>query len=150
MKIFCYGSNMSTDRITERCSSSTFISIAKVKGYKLLFNKISKDKSGKANLIYTGDDSLVWGVIFDISENQKPLLDKAEGLGKGYNEYKLKVISDLEEEIECVCYIATEEKYLDNNLKPYDWYKEYCLTGAKQHNLPQDYILTIEKIKHYD
>ena len=90
MKIFCYGSNMSTDRITERCSSSTFISIAKVKGYKLLFNKISKDKSGKANLIYTGDDSLVWGVIFDISEDQKPILDKAEGLGKGYNEYKLQ------------------------------------------------------------
>jgi FMN phosphatase YigB (HAD superfamily) len=62
-----------------------------------------------------------------------------------YNEYKLKVISDLEEEIECFCYIATEEKYLDNNLKPFDWYKEWCLKGAKQHNLPSEYILTIEK-----
>ena len=146
MKIFCYGSNMNTERITERCSSSRFISRAKVSGYKLLFNKRSKDKSGKANLIYTGDKSLVWGVIFDISEDQKPILDKAEGLGKGYDEYKLIVINDLGEEIECVCYIATDEKYLDNNLKPYDWYKEYCLIGAKQHNLPEDYILTIESV----
>ena len=146
MKIFCYGSNMNTERITERCSSSRFISRAKVNGYKLLFNKRSKDKSGKANLIYTGDKSSVWGVIFDISEDQKPLLDKAEGLGKGYDEYKLIVINDLGEEIECVCYIATDEKYLDNNLKPYDWYKEYCLIGAKQHNLPDDYILTIESV----
>ena len=146
MKIFCYGSNMNTERITERCSSSRFISRAKVSGYKLLFNKRSKDKSGKANLIYTGDKSLVWGVIFDISEDQKPILDKAEGLGKGYDEYKLIVINDLEQEIECVCYIATDEKYLDNNLKPYDWYKEYCLIGAKQHNLPEDYILTIESV----
>lgn len=146
MKIFCYGSNMNTERITERCSSSRFISRAKVNGYKLLFNKRSKDKSGKANLIYTGDKSLVWGVIFDISEDQKPILDKAEGLGKGYDEYKLIVINDLEQEIECVCYIATDEKYLDNNLKPYDWYKEYCLIGAKQHNLPEDYILTIESV----
>lgn len=137
---------MNTERITERCSSSRFISRAKVNGYKLLFNKRSKDKSGKANLIYTGDKSLVWGVIFDISEDQKPILDKAEGLGKGYDEYKLIVINDLEQEIECVCYIATDEKYLDNNLKPYDWYKEYCLIGAKQHNLPEDYILTIESV----
>ena len=146
MKIFCYGSNMNTERITERCSSSRFISRAKVNGWKLLFNKRSKDKSGKANLIYTGDKSLVWGVIFDISEDQKPLLDAAEGLGRGYDEYKLWVINDLEQEIECVCYIATEEKYLDNNLKPYDWYKEYCLIGAKQHNLPEDYILTLDGV----
>ena len=146
MNIFCYGSNMNTERITERCSSSRFISRAKVNGWKLLFNKRSKDKSGKANLIYTGDTSLVWGVIFDISEDQKPLLDKAEGLGKGYDEYKLIVINDLGEEIECVCYIATDEKYLDNNLKPYDWYKEYCLIGAKQHNLPEDYILTLDGV----
>ena len=146
MNIFCYGSNMNTERITERCSSSRFISRAKVNGYKLVFNKKSKDKSGKANLIYTGDKSLVWGVIFDISEDQKPLLDKAEGLGRGYDEYKLIVINDLEQEIECVCYIATDEKYLDNNLKPYDWYKEYCLIGAKQHNLPEDYILTLDGV----
>ena len=146
MKIFCYGSNMNTERITERCSSSRFISRAKVNGWKLLFNKRSKDKSGKANLIYTGDKSLVWGVIFDISEDQKPILDKAEGLGKGYDEYKLRVINDLEQEIDCVCYISTDEKYLDNNLKPYDWYKEYCLIGAKQHNLPEDYILTLDGV----
>ena len=77
MKIFCYGSNMSSERITERCSSSRFISIAKVSGWKLLFNKRSKDGSGKANLVYTGDVSLVWGVIFDISEDQKPILDRS-------------------------------------------------------------------------
>jgi gamma-glutamylcyclotransferase (GGCT)/AIG2-like uncharacterized protein YtfP len=136
---------MSSERITERCSSSRFISRASVIGWKLLFNKRSKDGSGKANLVYTGDESLVWGVIFDITEDQKPILDKFEGLGWGYDELKLKVISDLGEEIECVCYIATDGKYLDNNLKPFDWYKEWCLKGAKQHNLPSEYILTIEK-----
>ena len=146
MKIFCYGSNMNTERITERCSSSCFISRAKVSGWKLVFNKKSKDKSGKANLVYTGDKSLVWGVIFDISEDQKPILDKAEGLGGGYDEYKLLVINDLEEEIECVCYIATDPKYLDDNLKPYDWYSDFCLSGAKEHNLPKEWILTLERL----
>ena len=146
MKIFCYGSNMNTQRITERCSSSRFISRAKVTGWKLSFNKISKDKSSKANLVYTGDNSLVWGVIFDISEVQKPILDKAEGLGNGYEEHKLKVISDSEQEIECHCYIATNPKYLDDNLKPYPWYTDFCLSGAKEHNLPEEWILTLEQL----
>ena len=145
MKIFCYGSNMSSKRIAERCSSSRFIGIAKVSGWKLLFNKRSKDGSGKANLVWTGDDSLVWGVIFDITDDEKPILDKFEGLGKGYDELKLRVISDLGE-IECVCYIACDEKYLDNSLQPYDWYKECCLVGAMEHNLPKDYILMIESV----
>jgi len=146
MKIFCYGSNMNTERITERCSSSCFISRAKISGYKLVFNKKSKDKSGKANLVHTGDKSLVWGVIFDISEDQKSILDKAEGLGRGYDEYKLQVINDLEQEIECVCYIATDSKYLDDNLKPHDWYTDFCLLGAKEHNLPKEWILTLEQL----
>lgn len=146
MKVFCYGSNMSSDRITERCSSSRFIGIAKVSGWKLSFNKISKDGSGKANLVWTGDNSLVWGVIFDITDSEKPILDKFEGLGKGYDEFKLFVINDSGEEIECVCYIATDEKYLDNGLKPYDWYKQWCLLGAREHSIPKDYILTIEGV----
>jgi gamma-glutamylcyclotransferase (GGCT)/AIG2-like uncharacterized protein YtfP len=146
MKIFCYGSNMSSERITERCSSSSFISRASVIGWKLLFNKRSKDGSGKANLVYTGDESLVWGVIFDITEDQKPLLDKFEGLGWGYDEVKISVINDLGEEVECVCYIATDGKYLDGCLKPHGWYKEFCLVGAREHSIPEDYILMIEGV----
>ena len=146
MKIFCYGSNMNTERITERCSSSRFISRASVIGWKLLFNKRSKDGSGKANLVWTGDVSLVWGVIFDITEDQKPLLDKFEGLGWGYDEVKIRVINDLGEEVDCVCYIATDDKYLDGCLKPHDWYKEFCLVGAREHSIPEDYILMIEGV----
>ena len=137
---------MSSRRITERCPNSVFIGVAKVSGWKLVFNKRSKDGSGKANLVYIGGDNLVWGVIWDISEGDKVLLDKAEGLGWGYDEFKLFVINDLGEEIECVCYISTNEKYLDKGLKPYDWYKEFCLEGAREHNIPKDYILTIESV----
>ena len=146
MKIFCYGSNMSSERITERCSSSRFISRASVTGWKLLFNKRSKDGSGKANLVWTGDRSLVWGVIFDISEEQKSILDKFEGLGKGYDELKLPVINDLGEEVDCVCYISRDDKYLDGGLKPHGWYKDFCLVGAREHSIPEDYILTIESV----
>ena len=89
---------------------------------------------------------VVWGVIFDISEDQKSILDKFEGLGWGYDELKLLVINDLGEEVDCVCYISRDDKYLDGGLKPHGWYKDFCLVGAREHSIPEDYILTIESV----
>jgi hypothetical protein len=30
--------------------------------------------------------------------------------------------------------------YIDENLRPYFWYKEFVTKGAEEHHLPQDYI----------
>lgn len=148
-KYFAYGSNMSNRRLLDRCSTANFLEIAKIESYKLAFNKKSSlDKSGKANIIQTGNTSdIVWGVIFEIEESQKTALDTAEGKGKGYDEQTIKVIDSKGQEHECIAYIATEAKYLDNALTPMDWYKEHCLIGAKEHNLPDDYISVIEDQK---
>lgn len=145
-KYFAYGSNMSNRRLLDRCSTANFLEIAKIESYILAFNKKSSlDKSGKANIIQTGKSStVVWGVIFEIEESQKTNLDTAEGKGKGYDEQTIKVIDSKGQEHECTTYIATEAKYLDNALTPMDWYKEHCLIGAKEHNLPDDYISIIE------
>jgi len=147
-KYFAYGSNMSVKRLhhSDRCPSAEYLDIGKLEEYSLLFNKISKkDGSGKANIIQTGKSSdVVWGVIFEIEESQKTALDTAEGKGKGYDEQTIKVIDSKGQEHECIAYIATEAKYLNNALTPMDWYKEHCLIGAKEHNLPDDYISVID------
>jgi len=145
MKVFCYGSNMSSKRIIERCPNSQFIGVAKVSGYRLVFNKKGKDGSGKANLVYTGEDNLVWGVIWDITDSDKILLDKAEGLNKGYNECKLGVVCR-GQEVDVYCYIG-DERYLESGLVPYGWYLDFCLEGAKEHNLPKEYIMTLEGVR---
>jgi gamma-glutamylcyclotransferase (GGCT)/AIG2-like uncharacterized protein YtfP len=145
-KYFAYGSNMSSRRLLSRCSSANFIEVAKVKGYTLSFNKKSSvDKSGKANITQTGKNTdIVWGIVFEIDDNQKPRLDTAEGIGKGYDEQTIKVTDSKGKTHDCIAYIATEAKYLDNSLVPMDWYKEHCLIGAKEHNLPVDYVSKIE------
>lgn len=145
IKVFCFGSNMSSKRILERCSTATFVDIAKVEGYQLTFNKKSKDTSGKANMVKTDKKTdLVWGVIFEIEESQKTALDVAEGKGNGYDEQTLHVNNSDGHLIDCIAYIATEAKFIDNSLTPMDWYKEHCLIGAKEHNLPDEYIDLIE------
>ena len=82
-------------------------------------------------------------MLFAIIQNIKNfyLIQCDSGL---INPVKLKITNNLEEEVECVSYIATDKKYINNDLNPHDWYKEHCLIGAKEHNLPPDYILIIE------
>jgi len=35
---------------------------------------------------------------------------------------------------------------LDDSLQPYAWYKDLVLAGAREHNLPAEYIREIENI----
>jgi gamma-glutamylcyclotransferase (GGCT)/AIG2-like uncharacterized protein YtfP len=138
---------MSSLRLKSRCPSARFVSIAILKGFRLAFNKQSKkDGSGKANIVATQkNEDEVWGVIFDVSDNDKPELDKWEGLGKGYDEKALQVLSDKGQELTVQAYVAN--KTIDG-IQPYDWYQRHCLIGATEFGLPQSYINMIESSKY--
>lgn len=147
MKIFSYGSNMNILRLRNRVPSATKITNAFIYNYSFACNKISQDGSSKANIIKTGNpNDVVHGVIFEIDENQKSDLDKAEGLGKGYRECILDFNSINEEIIQANVYIA-EDNAIDNKKLPYDWYKIFITTGAEENKLPKEYINKISTIK---
>jgi gamma-glutamylcyclotransferase len=42
---------------------------------------------------------------------------------------------------------VANENSIDNTLSPYSWYKRFVVEGARQHNLPADYIARIEAIR---
>lgn len=146
MLIFAYGSNMNLNRLIKRVHSAVKITNAFLSGYRLVCNKVSKDGSAKANIIKTDNlAELVWGVLFSININEKTLLDKAEGLGMGYNEDKLTFFDDAGNTYMAQVYIA-DSKAIDNNLFPYDWYKEFIVSGAILNKLPAEYISQIQSI----
>lgn len=146
MLIFAYGSNMNLNRLTKRVPSAVKVCNAFLRGYKLVCNKISKDGSAKANIMKTDNlAELVWGVLFTIDDKEKPLLDKAEGLGKGYNEDKLTFFDDAGNTYTAQVYIA-DSNSIDNTLLPYDWYKEFIISGAIQNKLPAEYISQMQSI----
>jgi gamma-glutamylcyclotransferase len=147
MMIFAYGSNMNLNRLTQRVPSAVRVSNAFLPGYKLVCNKVSKkDGSAKANIIKTGNlAELVWGVLFTIDINEKPLLDKTEGLGKGYNEDTLIFFDETNNSYTAQIYFA-DSKPIDDNLFPYDWYKEFIVSGAIQNKLPFEYIAKLQSI----
>lgn len=143
MKIFAYGSNMNVNRLKQRVPSATKICNASLAGYKFSFNKRSNDGSGKGNIQQTNiDEDVVVGVVFEIDEAEKPALDAVEGLGSGYNQTVIDLLDENGETFQAQVYVA-DANAVDDNLLPYDWYKEFVVTGAEQNNLPAAYVENI-------
>ena len=126
---FAYGSNMSTERLRERMPSCKPIGVATLPGHTLRFHKRSMDKSGRCNAFASGNDSSVIGVLFSFDPAERAKLDKAEGVGSGYEHAMVTVINDKGRRRKVLTYLATPD-YIDDSLKPYGWYKDFVLAGA--------------------
>ncbi|WP_386082698.1 gamma-glutamylcyclotransferase family protein [Vreelandella sp. F11] len=139
MHYFAYGSNMSLSRLRERVPSAEAIGCFTLSHHDLRFHKLSKDGSGKCDAFFTSDsESVIYGVLFKIDSAEKSALDRAEGLGYGYEEKEVTVLSVHDENpVTATTYVATK---IDEKLKPYSWYVNHVLIGANEASLPQDYI----------
>lgn len=147
---FAYGSNMLTARLRERMPSCEPIGIATLPGYELRFHKRSKDKSGKCNAFASGNNNSVIGVLFSFDPAERAKLDQAEGVGSGYEHAMVTVLNQEGRRRKVLTYIATPA-YIDDNLKPYGWYRDFVLAGGREHGLPPEYISTyIQSVKTID
>ena len=93
-----------------------------------------------ATRLRTGSDSdAIWGVVFNIPPSEKRRLDRAEGLGNGYNEKTIDVITPSGDHVAAITYYA-DKIAIAEGLPPYSWYKELVLNVAKEHGLSSGYI----------
>ena len=140
MKYFAYGSNLYVKEIRKWVPSATLCCLAVLKHHQLKFHKIgSRDGSGKCDAFKTGNENdVVHGVVYEIDEKEKRSLDRKEGLGYGYNQMEV-VLESNKGTVTAFVYVADNE-HIDASLKPYSWYKQLVLEGARQQGLPETYI----------
>lgn len=146
MKYFAYGSNMSLPRLRERVPSAERIGRFTLVEHVLRFHKSSeKDGSAKCDALFTGSpDDCVIGALFEIPESEKGPLDRAEGLGVGYQEKWVTVVDVWGNSLEAFTYYATKT---DSSLLPYSWYVHHVLYGAKETGVPAHYLDAVSATK---
>jgi hypothetical protein len=89
---FAYGSNLLTRRILARVPSAQLVSVATLAGHRLCWHKLGRDGSGKCDVLPTGHPlDRVIGVVYRMRTADKPLLDRIEGLGSGYDEEEVSL-----------------------------------------------------------
>lgn len=143
-----YGSNLHPVRLKQkdRCPSARLIGTGKMNGWKLAFHKRSRDGSVKCNAVNTGQPGhVIWVAAFEIVTSEKPNLDGAEGLGKGYHQEESTVVL-ADTTLRGIMYLA-DPSAIDDTLKPYDWYKEMVLAGAQYHGFPNNYVCAIAELQ---
>ena len=143
-----FGSNMLLERIEKRVPSARVLGNAALRGYALRFNKLSKDGSAKANIVPSTDpQAMVYGVLYRLDEDDRLRLDRAEGLGHGYQIRHVLVRTEAKEsEEKAFTYVASPEAIRDD-LPPFRWYKDMLIQGATQNHLPGSYVRQIEAVE---
>ena len=140
MRYAAYGSNLHPVRLGERLPSARLLGTGHLPDWSLRFHKLSLDASGKCSIV-PGNEGVHFA-IFDISDDDKHELDRIEGVGSGYAATSLHIPSFGD----CATYVA-EASYVDDALRPYDWYREFVLAGAAYHDFPADYVARIAAVR---
>lgn len=143
LKYFAYGSNMLHYRLWERVPSCRVLDRVSLTGYSLNYFIRGADDSGKCNIIQTGNLSdQVHGVVFEMATSELHHLDAAEG--DSYTKQEL-VLSGENADHKAFAYLGNSD-FIDESLKPFDWYKAIVIEGAKSQNLPDGYIASLSQV----
>jgi len=134
-----YGSNLHPARLSARIPGARFVATRFLEGWTLCFHKRGKDGSGKCSIAPGG--SGVHVAIYEISDEDKRILDRIEGVGAGYRDEALMI----EGLGHCITYVA-EADHVDESLRPYDWYRDLVLLGAAVHGFPGPYLDRIRAV----
>lgn len=142
MLYFAYGSNLSLPRFRSRLSNSEPLFTACLIEHQFRFHKCGRDGSAKADALFTGKPAdMVYGLVYRISEADRPLLDEIEDEGVGYEAKPVVVTNPDCNKIEAFTYVAL---HIDKGMLPFDWYQYHVVYGAKAATFPLEYIQALE------
>lgn len=152
MLYFAYGSNMDADQMKCRCPSAEFKCRAKLPDHRLAFTRKSSNRGCGVADVVPDEDKDVWGVVYDIDEQDVACLDRCEGYRprrpKQCNAYVREECTVIEEgDPERPSKVWT---YFANPLPdpppPSDEYMQTIIRGARHWGLPKGYVQKLEGI----
>ena len=115
-------------------------------GFRLVFNKRGlKEGDIFANIMPSPGDK-VWGVIYLCDPQAIQLMDKREGVSdEHYRHLTISVITEPGIALNAFAYIAGKG-FVCEERAPQPGYLAKILSGAREHELPAEYIAMLERI----
>lgn len=134
-------------KAANRCPSARFIFTAVLPAHRLVFISSGEDGSCAADAI-PDPASVVWGVVYDITDSDRQQLDAREGAGVHTHRPKEVLVhphGDSEQRVIVLTYSTREATEMQ--LPPGRENVDHLLRGARRWGLPAQYIQQIEKME---
>jgi gamma-glutamylcyclotransferase (GGCT)/AIG2-like uncharacterized protein YtfP len=151
---FAYGSNLDWAQIRKRCPSTTAVSVAAARGYRLAFTRFSTNRQcGAADILPSAGDE-VWGMLYEIDEAEIGVLDECEGFRPGrpreenaYERVEIEVWTTGTHVSPQRVWTYVVVRKLDPCPKPSAEYKRLMVNGARHWGFPAGYLERLEAIE---
>ncbi len=128
---FAYGSNMYRPQMEERCPGAVVAGVGRVPGYRFRINSC-----GVATIV-PEEGALIFGVLWELNEENEKRLDGFEGVRNGIYRKETLTVNLLEGgDVRAVAYIAK----ITEPGPPRAGYLEKILMGAEDFGLPEEYL----------
>lgn len=152
MLYFAYGSNMHWPQMITRCPAARFVSRAVLRDHKLAFTRKSVSRGcGVADAV-PHDRALVWGVVYELADQDIVQLDRSEGfrVGRDRNSYERRECTVfLENGDEAATRVEAYFGVPEANppLPPNVAYRQLLVGGATHWRLPAAYLSELRAIR---
>lgn len=144
MFYFAYGSNMERFQLKRLCPKAKFVAAATLSDHELSFVGNAPMWGGGIANIRERPGKTVEGVVWEISEADRKVLDEYEGYPTLYLHKEIQVRSHAGKAITAVAYIMANP---GREMAPSKRYKQLLTSGAEEHGLSDEYIETLEAIR---
>ncbi len=155
MIYFAYASNMDPTQMRARCRGAQARGIGYLADHRLTFPRWSNIREHAVASVEVCADTHVWGVLFDMTEDDWANLHRREGYvapDHPQNGYDLHAVDiDMRGEIVAAhTYVAKINPIRPDPGLTSVHYLNQIIAGALAHNLPDDYLARLRAVPTFD
>ncbi len=139
-RYFAYGSNMDERQMRRNAPQAKLLGHGRVEGYRMAFTVYSDRWEGGAANIEPDPDGRVWGIVWEVTDDDLEQLDTYEGHPTFYRREHVTV-ETADGPVECTTYrIAHQRGYV----RPTDDYLNRMRSAIRVHGLPPEALDILE------
>jgi gamma-glutamylcyclotransferase len=139
---FAYGSNLDQAQLQRRCPEAFLVSVGSLPDYRLAFTIHSTGwNAGAADVVASVGDR-VWGLVFQLTEDDLYALDRCEGYPEHYTRF-LASIETTAGIVDAWTYTALRKQEF---VRPSRRYMDLIREAALRHGFPEGYVRMLDRI----
>ncbi|HEX2233871.1 MAG TPA: gamma-glutamylcyclotransferase family protein [Thermoleophilaceae bacterium] len=132
--LFAYGSNMASSEMQAWCPDHRYLGPARLDGFRIELRRRSiRWRGGAADIVPAPGES-VWGVVYEIADEELDRLDQKEGEGFAYRRRSVKVEYEGERRAAVAYEVIDKEP---DQVEPSPEYLDLLRAAARERGLPR-------------